>query len=131
VRQLLTLDTSKFQYLQGFRNPEDVGPDAYTFDQLTLDGPGNDKIQLALFYVYRDNPPLYPTWHKYLREKKLPVLVVWGKNVLVFAAAGAQSFLQDVPQAELRLLDTGHFAPEKDGPEIAQLIRSFLAKNVR
>jgi len=131
VRQLLTLETTKFQYLQGFRNPEDVSPDAYAFDQMTLDRPGNDKIQLALFYDYRNNPPLYPAWHKYLREKKPPVLVVWGKNDPVFAAAGAQAFLQDVPQAELHLLDTGHFALEEDGAEIAQLIRSFLAKNVR
>jgi pimeloyl-ACP methyl ester carboxylesterase len=131
VRQLLTLDTTKFQYLQGFRNPEDVSPDAYTFDQMSLDRPGNDKIQLALFYDYRNNPPLYPAWHKYLREKKPAVLVVWGKNDPVFAAAGAQAFLQDVPQAELHLLDTGHFALEEDGAEIAQLIRSFLAKNVR
>jgi pimeloyl-ACP methyl ester carboxylesterase len=131
VRQLLTLDTTKFQYLQGFRNPEDVSPDAYTFDQMTLDRPGNDKIQLALFYDYRNNPPLYPAWHKYLREKKPAVLVVWGKNDPVFAAAGAQAFLEDVPQAELHLLDTGHFALEEDGAEIAQLIRSFLAKNVR
>jgi pimeloyl-ACP methyl ester carboxylesterase len=131
VRQLLTLDTTKFQYLQGFRNPEDVSPDAYTFDQMTLDRPGNDKIQLALFYDYRNNPPLYPAWHKYLREKKPAVLVVWGKNDPVFAVAGAQAFLQDVPEAELHLLDTGHFALEEDGAEIAQLIRSFLAKNVR
>jgi pimeloyl-ACP methyl ester carboxylesterase len=131
VRQLLTLDTTKFQYLQGFRKPEDVSPDAYTFDQMNLDRPGNDKIQLALFYDYRNNPPLYPAWHKYLREKKPAVLVVWGKNDPVFAAAGAQAFLQDVPQAELHLLDTGHFALEEDGAEIAQLIRSFLAKNVR
>ncbi len=131
VRQLLTLETTKFQYLQGFRNPEDVSPDAYTFDQMTLDRPGNDKIQLALFYDYRNNPPLYPAWHKYLREKKPAVLVVWGKNDPVFAAAGAQAFLQDAPRAEVHLLDTGHFALEEDGAEIAQLIRSFLAKNVR
>ncbi len=131
VRQLLTLETTKFQYLQGFRNPEDVSPDAYTFDQMNLDRPGNDKIQLALFYDYRNNPPLYPAWHRYLREKKPAVLVVWGKNDPVFVAAGAQAFLQDVPRAELHLLDTGHFALEEDGAEIAQLIRSFLAKNVR
>jgi pimeloyl-ACP methyl ester carboxylesterase len=108
-----------------------VNPDAYTFDQTTLDRPGNDKIQLALFYDYRNNPPLYPAWHKYLREKKPAVLVVWGKNDPVFAAAGAQAFLQDVPRAELHLLDTGHFALEEDGAEIAQLMRAFLAKNVR
>jgi pimeloyl-ACP methyl ester carboxylesterase len=130
VRQLLTLDATKLQYLQGFRNPDDVSPDSYLFDQSKLDRPGDDKIQLSLFYDYRNNPPLYPAWHKYLREKKPPVLVVWGKNDPIFAPAGAQAFLKDVPQAELHLLDTGHFALEEDGAEIAQIIRAFLAKNI-
>jgi pimeloyl-ACP methyl ester carboxylesterase len=131
VRQLLTLDATKLQYLQGFRNPDDVSPDSYLFDQAKLDRPGNDKIQLALFYDYRNNPPLYPAWHKYLRDKKPAVLVVWGKNDPVFAPAGAEAFLRDVPNAELRLLDTGHFALEEDGAQIAQIIRAFLAKNIR
>ncbi len=131
VRQLLTLDATKLQYLQGFRNPDDVSPDSYLFDQSKLDRPGNDEIQLALFYDYRNNPPLYPAWHKYLREKKPPVLVVWGKHDPVFAPAGAEAFLKDVPQAELHLLDTGHFALEEDAAEIAQIIRAFLAKNIR
>ncbi len=130
VRQLLTLDATKLQYLQGFRTPEHVSPDSYQFDQATLDRPGNDKIQLALFYDYRNNPPLYPVWHKYLRDKKPAVLVVWGKNDPVFAQAGAEAFLKDTPGAELHLLDTGHFALEEDGAEIAQLIRAFLGKNV-
>jgi pimeloyl-ACP methyl ester carboxylesterase len=131
VRQLLTLDATKLQYLQGFRNPDDVSPDSYLFDQAKLDRSGNEKIQLALFYDYRNNPPLYPTWHKYLREKKPAVLVVWGKNDPVFAPAGAEAFLKDVPNAELHLLDTGHFALEEDGAELAQIIRVFLAKNIR
>jgi pimeloyl-ACP methyl ester carboxylesterase len=131
VRQLLALDATKLQYLQGFRNPDDVSPDSYLFDQSKLDRSGNDKIQLALFYDYRNNPLLYPAWHKYLREKKPPVLVVWGKNDPVFAPAGAEAFLKDVPQAELHLLDTGHFALEEDGAKIAEVIRGFLAKNIR
>jgi len=130
VRQLLTLEATKLQYLQGFRTPQHVSPDSYQFDQAALDRTGNDKIQLALFYDYRNNPPLYPAWHKYLRENKPPVLVVWGKNDPVFAQAGAEAFLKDTPGAELHLLDTGHFALEEDGAEIAQLIRAFLEKNV-
>lgn len=131
VRGLLNLDTTKFQYTQGFRNPENVNPDAYTFDQMTLDRPGNDKIQLALFYDYRKNPPLYPAWHKYLREKQPPVLIVWGKNDPIFIYPGAEPFLKDVPNAEIHPLDTGHFALEEEGAQIAQLIRAFLEKNVQ
>jgi pimeloyl-ACP methyl ester carboxylesterase len=126
----LTFDTTKYQYTQGFRNPEDVSPDAYHSDQEILDRPGNDQVQLALAYDYRTNPPLYPSWQKYLREKKPPVLIVWGKNDPIFIEPGAVAFLRDVPNAELHLLNTGHFALEEDGVEIAQYIRAFLAKNV-
>lgn len=131
VRGLLTVDTTKFQYTQGFRNIEDVSPDAYTFDQAGLDRPGNDKIQLALFYDYRKNPPLYPSWHEYLRKYQPPVLAVWGKNDPIFLPTGAEAFAKDDPKTELHLLDTGHFALEEDGAIIAQLIREFLAKNVK
>jgi pimeloyl-ACP methyl ester carboxylesterase len=131
VRQILTPDLTRFQYTQGFRNPEDVSPDSYTFDQMTLDHPGNDKVQLALFYDYRKNPPLYPAWHAYLRKYQPPVLAVWGKNDPVFLPAGAEAFAKDDPRTEVHLLDTGHFALEEDGALIAQYIRDFLAKNVK
>jgi pimeloyl-ACP methyl ester carboxylesterase len=131
VHQLLSLDSTKLQYSQGFRTPENVSPDSYTFDQAGLDRPGNDRIQLALFYDYRKNPPLYASWHQYLREKKPPVLAVWGKNDPIFLPAGAEAFLRDDPRAELHLLNTGHFALEEDGAEIAMLIREFLGKNIR
>ena len=131
VRGLLTIDTTKFQYSQGFRNLDDVSPDAYYYDQAGLDRPGNDKIQLALFYDYRNNPPLYPSWHEYLRKYQPPVLAVWGKNDPIFLPAGAEGFAKDDPKTELHLLDTGHFALEEDGVLIAQLTRDFLAKNVK
>jgi pimeloyl-ACP methyl ester carboxylesterase len=131
VRQILGLELTKFQYLQGFRNPEDVSPDSYAFDQMTLDRPGNDKVQLALFYDYRKNPPLYPAWHEYLRKYRPPVLAVWGKNDPVFLPAGAEAFANDDPRTEIHLLDTGHFALEEDGGLIAQYIRGFLAKNIK
>ncbi|MGA2419273.1 MAG: alpha/beta hydrolase [Candidatus Acidiferrum sp.] len=130
ARKLLTFDSTKYQYTQGFRNPEHVSPDSYTLDQLGLDRPGNDQIQLDLAYDYRTNPPLYPSWQKYLREKKPPVLIVWGKNDPIFIAPGAQAFLRDVPNAEIHMLDTGHFALEEDGAEIAAYMRAFLATNV-
>ncbi|HXJ13463.1 MAG TPA: alpha/beta hydrolase [Candidatus Limnocylindrales bacterium] len=131
VRQILTPELTKFQYTQGFRNPENASPDSYIFDQMTLDRPGNDKIQLALFYDYRKNPPLYASWHEYLRKYHPPVLAIWGKNDPVFLPAGAEAFAKDDPRAEVRLLDTGHFALEEDAAIIAQNIREFLAKTVK
>jgi pimeloyl-ACP methyl ester carboxylesterase len=130
VRQLLTLETTKFQYLTGYRNPENISPDTWTFDQAGLDRPGNAEIQLALFYDYRNNLKLYPAWHQYLREKHPPVLAAWGKNDPIFIPAGAHAFKRDVPNAEVHLLDTGHFALEEDAAEISTLMHQLLAKNV-
>lgn len=131
VKDLLTLETTKFQYTKGFRNPEAVSPDSYTFDQITLDRPGNDVIQLALFYDYQNNVKQYPQWHDALRKAKPPVLAVWGKNDPIFLPAGAEAFKQDVPKAEIHFVDSGHFALEEDSAEIARYMLSFLAKNVK
>lgn len=130
VAELLTLDGTKLQYTAGFRNVENVSPDAWTFDQAGLDRPGNRAIQLALFYDYRKNPPLYPAWHQYLRDHQPPLLAVWGKNDPIFLPAGATAFGRDDAKAEIHFLDTGHFALEEDGAEIAGLIRDFLGRHV-
>jgi len=131
VRALLTLDTTKFQYTQGVRNAEDVSPDNWIHDQALLDRAGNDKVQLALFYDYRNNVTLYPKWHAYLRTTQVPVLAVWGKNDPVFLPAGAEAFVKDDARTEVHLLDTGHFALEEDGDVIGSLIVDFLGRNVR
>ena len=130
IRDLLTLETTKFQYTKGFRNPENVSPDSYTFDQLTLDRPGNDVIQLALFYDYQNNVKQYPQWHEALRKAKPPVLAVWGKNDPIFLPGGAEAFKRDVPDAEIHFVDSGHFALEEDSDAISQYIRAFLSMRV-
>lgn len=131
VRELLSPDLTKFQYTHGYRSPESISPDTWTLDQALLDRPGNADIQLELFYDYRTNPPLYPKWHQYLREKRPPVLAVWGKNDPIFVAPGAEAFRRDNPDTELQLLNTGHFALEEDVAGIAVLIRDFLHRHLR
>lgn len=131
LRGFLTLDTTKFQYTQGFRNPANVSPDAWTHDQLTLDKPGNAEIQLALFYDYQNNVKQYDLWHAALRKHQPLVLAVWGKNDPFFLPAGAFAYTNDVPNAEIHLLDTGHFALEEDGDVIATHILKFLHTNVK
>jgi pimeloyl-ACP methyl ester carboxylesterase len=131
ARELLTFGITKFQYSKGFRNPDNVSPDTYTLDQMNLDRPGNQDIQLALFYDYRTNVKQYPQWHEVLRKVKPPVLAVWGKNDPIFIPPGAEAFKTDVPKAEIHFLDTGHFALEEDLDPIANHILAFLAKNVR
>ena len=128
LRGLLTLEGTKFQYTKGIRSETNVSPDSWTTDQAGLDRPGNQEIQLALFYDYRNNLALYPSWHQYLRDRQPPVLIVWGKNDPIFGPEGAKAFLRDVPSAELHLLDTGHFALEEDSQPIAEYILAFLKK---
>lgn len=125
VRSFLTFDTTKFQYTHGAARPELVSPDAYTLDQSRLDREGNDAIQLALFYDYRTNPPLYPVWQEYLRTHKPPMLVASGKNDPFFLPAGAEAIGRDNPNATVILLDGGHFALEEHSQRIADEMRAL------
>jgi len=131
VRGLLTLESTKYQYFAGVKDPEALSPDSYTFDQLTLDRPGNAEIQLALVYDYQNNVARYPQWHETLRKIKPPVLAVWGKNDPFFIPAGAEAFKRDVPDAEIHFLDTGHFALEEHAESIAEHIVRFLSARIR
>lgn len=131
LRSLLTLHATKWQYTHGVRNVETISPDTWGHVQPLLDRPGNQEIQLALFYSYGSNPPIYPKWQKYLREHQPPTLIVWGQNDAIFPAAGAHPYQRDLKNVELHLLDTGHFALEEDGAQIATLMRNFLEEQVK
>jgi pimeloyl-ACP methyl ester carboxylesterase len=128
LRKFLTREATRWQYTHGVRNAEAISPDTWNIDQPLLDRPGNAEIQLALFYSYGSNPPLYPEWQSYFRRHQPPTLVVWGKNDAIFPPAGAHPYRRDLKDLEFHLLDTGHFALEEDGPTIARLIREFLAR---
>lgn len=127
VRALLTLDTTKFQYTHGVKEVSRISPDAYTFDQHFLDRPGNDAIQLNLLHNYQANLSHYGEWHTFFRNKQPKTLIIWGKKDPFFTVEGAQAYLRDIPNAELHLLDTGHFALEDSCEFIAQKIVSFFA----
>jgi pimeloyl-ACP methyl ester carboxylesterase len=99
-------------------------------DQTLLDRPGNKDIQLDLFLDYGSNVPLYPKFQAFFRERQPPTLIVWGKNDKIFPADGAMPYLRDLPQAELHLLDTGHFALEDKLDVLAPLIHEFLDRVV-
>jgi pimeloyl-ACP methyl ester carboxylesterase len=131
VRGALTLDATRWQYLEGVPDESLVSPDTWTLDHALLSRPGNDAIQLALFGDYATNPPLYPALHEYLRTSRPPVLAVWGRNDPIFAPEGAKAFADDVPDAEIHLLDGGHFLLESAGDEVAALIRDFLGRVLR
>jgi pimeloyl-ACP methyl ester carboxylesterase len=128
LRAGTTLEATRSQYLDGVADRSRVDPSAWLHDQALLDRPGNVEIQLDLFYDYRTNLGLYPQFQKFFRERQPPTLIVWGKNDVIFPADGARAYLKDLPRAELHLLDTGHFALEDHGEEIARLMRDFLAR---
>ncbi len=130
LRGLLTLEATKWQYQHGTRHPESISPDNWLVVQPLLDRPGNQEIQLAMFYDYRTNVPLYPRWQQYFRTHLPPTLIVWGENDPIFPAEGAHPYLPDLPDAELHLLNTGHFALEEDGLLVVGLIREFMSAKV-
>jgi pimeloyl-ACP methyl ester carboxylesterase len=99
-------------------------------DSALLAQPGNDEIQLDLFGDYQSNVALYPKFQEYIRTRRPPLLAVWGKNDPFFLPAGAEAFKRDNPETEVHLLDAGHFAMESQGPEIAAIIRDFLARKL-
>lgn len=128
LRTFLTADATRFQYTHGVPRDklEFVSPDAIAHDLAILER--DAELQLDLFGDYKSNVALYPRWQEYLRMTKPPVLAVWGNGDPFFNPAGAHAFRKDVPDAEIHLFDTGHFALETDGPEIAALIRDFLSR---
>lgn len=128
VRSLLTAETTRFQYTHGAKDPSRISPDSWTMDQLFLDRPGNDTIQLDLFHNYPSNVAVYDQWHAYFRKYQPPMLIVWGKNDPFFTVEGAKAFQRDLPNAELHLLDAGHFALEDHSSTIAGHMTRFLTQ---
>ena len=130
LRAFLTPETTRWQYVHGVADPENVSPDGYTLDSALLARPGNDEIQLDLFRDYASNIALYPKFQAYFRDKRPPILAVWGKNDPFFLPPGAEAFKRDNPTAEVHLFDTGHFALETHCAEIATAIRDFLGRTL-
>ncbi len=126
LRSFLAPDTTRWQYTHGVPDVTAVSPDGYSLDNFYLSRPGADEIQLDLFGDYKSNVALYPTFQEYFRTKQPRMLIVWGTNDPFFTVEGAKAYQRDVPNAELHLIDTGHFALEDSSEFIAERIREFL-----
>ena len=129
LKKFLTLEATKWQYTHGVKDENAISPDNWIHDQMLLDRPGNNEIQLQLFYDYKSNPPLYPQWQEYFRKYQPPTLVVWGRNDIIFPKEGAIPYQRDLENVQIHLLNTGHFALEEEGEQIAELISRFLLTN--
>jgi pimeloyl-ACP methyl ester carboxylesterase len=130
LREFLTPEATKSQYIHGVQNPSLVAPESYTLDSALLARPGNDEIQLDLFLDYASNVALYPKFQEYFRTSKPPLLAVWGKNDPFFLPPGAEAFKRDNPNADIHFYDTGHFALETHAAEIADTIKGFLERTI-
>jgi pimeloyl-ACP methyl ester carboxylesterase len=130
IRQALTLEAIRWQYLQGVPDQSLVSPDTWYHDHALVSRPGNDLVQLALFADYATNLPLYPKLHAYLRDSGVPLLAVWGRNDQIFVPEGALAFAGDAPGAEIHLLDGGHFLLESQLDAAAGSIRGFLGRTL-
>jgi putative NADH-flavin reductase/pimeloyl-ACP methyl ester carboxylesterase len=128
IRELLTLAATRDQYVHGTREPETIAPDGWTLDHHFLELPGRKQVQLDLAFDYKSNVALYPRWQAWLREHRPPTLVVWGRNDPFFVEAGAHAYKEDVPDARVHVLDTGHFALEERVDTIAPLVAAFLER---
>jgi pimeloyl-ACP methyl ester carboxylesterase len=129
LRAFLSPETTLWQYTHGVSDMSSVSPDGYSLDNFYLARPGADEIQLDLFGDYKSNVAMYPEFQAYFRKHKPPLLAVWGKNDPFFLPAGAEAFKRDIPGADVRFLDTGHFALETHCEEIAAAILDFLPRS--
>lgn len=129
LRQAMTLEGIRWQYLHGVADQSLVSPDTWYHDYAMVTRPGNDLVQLRLLADYATNIPLYPRLHAYLRESRVPLLVVWGRNDEIFPAQGALAFTDDAPHAEISLLDGGHFLLESHLDVVADTINGFLDRS--
>jgi pimeloyl-ACP methyl ester carboxylesterase len=129
VDAFLSCEATKQRHLAGTSHPDAYDPESWIDEFAHLSEPGQREIQTALLYDYRTNVASYPAWQAWLREHKPPTLVAWGANDPSFIAAGATAFRADLPDAEIHLLDAGHFALEEKNDEIARLILDFMARH--
>jgi pimeloyl-ACP methyl ester carboxylesterase len=126
LRSFLLPETTIWQYTHGAKDTSLVSPDGYSLDNFYLARPGAHEVQLDLLGDYKTNVAMYPEFQAYFRKYKPPLLAAWGKNDPFFLPPGAEAFRRDIPSAEVRFFDAGHFALETHCDDIAKVIRDFL-----
>ena len=126
----LTHDAIKSFYLHGAAHPELISPDNWESDFGFMQRPHSVRMNLDLFYDYRNNVTLYPLWQMFLRDRQPKTIIFWGQNDIFFTPAGGEAFLRDVPKAEMHRLAGGHFAVEDNLEYIASNMKRFYKKSV-
>jgi len=123
---LLSLAATRTRHVGSDPNPERYDPDLWTDEFRFLNQPGQAEIQSDLFYDYRTNVDAYPKWQAWMREKQPRLLVIWGKYELSFDAGEPERFRRDVPDAEIHIVDGGHFALDTAADAVASAVAGFV-----
>ena len=131
VDTFISLEAAKQRHLGNSPNIDRYDPDTWNDEFAMLSRPGEKEIQAALLYDYRTNVASYPTWQRWLREHRPPTLVLWGRHDPSFIVPGAEAFRRDVLDAQIHILDAGHFALDEQTDQVAHLTRLFLKQNVK
>ncbi|VUD66752.1 Fluoroacetate dehalogenase [Thalassocella blandensis] len=131
LRDFPTPDSIKWQYFEGVKDTSRISPDGYTLEGGQISRPGMADIQLDLLLDYASNVAQYPQYQAYFRTHQPPLLAVWGQNDPFFLPAGAEAWKRDIPDADVRFYDTGHFALETHAEEIIPVVRRFLVKHAQ
>ncbi|CAI7591644.1 unnamed protein product [Penicillium pancosmium] len=127
---MLSFGMTKFQYENGTPDIGTIAPESYHLDYALMQRPGNKEIQIDLLKDYESNLPFYPKFHRYFQKSQVPLLAIWGQNDVFFIPAGANAFKKDLPNAEVKLIDAGHFAVESHTDLIAYHMLAFLNKHI-
>ncbi len=125
---LLSLQTTRTRHVGNDPNVERYDPDLWTDEFMFLNQPGQADIQSDLFYDYRTNVTSYPTWQAWLRKTQPRLLVIWGKYEQSFDPSEPEAYRRDVPNAQVHIVDGGHFALDTAADQIAELVRGFVTK---
>ena len=129
-QNLLSLATTKTRHVGDDPNVELYDPDLWTDEYAFLNSPGQAQIQSDLFYDYRTNVEAYPKWQAWMQKTQPALLVIWGKHDLSFDPGEPERYRKDVPNAEVHVLDAGHFALDTKAGEIAAIVRQFVSAHV-
>jgi pimeloyl-ACP methyl ester carboxylesterase len=130
AREFVSLEGTKFHWLVGANDPAAINPDNWTLDQALLDRPGTQEYQIDLLENYKTNIALYPEWQAAFRAHQPRTLIVWGKNDPFFIPPGARAYLNDLPDARLVWLDSGHFVLDENAPQVAAEIKAVFAHEI-
>ncbi|HEY8608277.1 MAG TPA: alpha/beta hydrolase [Noviherbaspirillum sp.] len=129
LAQAVNEETFREEFLNDLR-PEladRISPDLWAL-HWSLVTPQRKEIAVSLLAGLKENRAWFPQHRRYLAEHRPPTLIVWGPQDGYMPEQSARAYLRDLPDAELHLLDGGHWLLETRLDEVVALVRDFLGR---